>query len=204
MDDGNFSHSVPLVVDASNDAAAKGVVMVVENDPIIRCNLVDFLTDGGFNVLQAVDAADALMLLQHGAMGVHALVTDNSMLGTMTGVALARLARVNWPWIRLVVAAQLVNPDASLPHGCRYFQKPLSGWPKSSDTSSRPSEAGWRPSRRLTLRSRRRTGALVRQSKSLTRGEIPDYPSPWTFPAPEKVPRTTAACRSTRGRSPAS
>lgn len=108
----------------TNDAAAKGVVMVVEDDPIIRCNLVDSLTDGGFNVLQAVDAADALMLLQHGATGIHALVTDNRMPGTMNGVALARLARVNWPWIRLVVAAQLVDPDALLPQGCRYFQKP--------------------------------------------------------------------------------
>ncbi len=33
---------------------AKGVVMVVEDDPDIRMLLVDSLTDGGFNVVQAV------------------------------------------------------------------------------------------------------------------------------------------------------
>ena len=104
--------------------AAKGVVMVVEDDPDIRALLVESLTDGGFNVVHAVDAADALMLLHHGATGIHALVTDNRMPGAMDGVKLVRFARDNWPWIHLVVAAQLVEAERSLPHGCRYFQKP--------------------------------------------------------------------------------
>ena len=54
----------------TNCAAIKGVVMVVEDEPVIRANLVDSVTEGGFNVLHAVDAADALMLLQHGATGI--------------------------------------------------------------------------------------------------------------------------------------
>lgn len=103
---------------------AKGVVMVVEDDPDIRMLLVDSLTEGGFNVVQAVDAADALMLLHHGATGIHGLVTDNRMPGAMNGVRLARFASDNWPWIHLVVAAQLVEVESQLPIGCRYFPKP--------------------------------------------------------------------------------
>ena len=102
----------------------KGVVVVVEDDPAIRSLLVESLTEGGFNVVQAVDAADALMLLEHGATGVHGLVTDNPMPGTINGVKLARFASINWPWIRLVVAAQLVEAESALPPGCKYFQKP--------------------------------------------------------------------------------
>ena len=75
-------------------------------------------------MIEAVDAADAMMLLDHGATGIHALVTDNRMPGTMNGVKLVRVAREKWPWINLVVAAQLVEAEVNLPLGCRYFQKP--------------------------------------------------------------------------------
>ena len=100
------------------------VVVVVEDDAVIRLVLSDALTDAGFNVIEAVDAADALMLMDCGATGIHALVTDNRMPGSMNGVKLARLAREKWPWIKLVVAAQLIEPQHNLPLGCRYFQKP--------------------------------------------------------------------------------
>ena len=100
------------------------VVVVVEDDATIRLVLSDALTDAGFNVIEAVDAADALMLMDCGATGIHALVTDNRMPGSMNGVKLARLAREKWPWIKLVVAAQLIEPQHNLPSGCRYFQKP--------------------------------------------------------------------------------
>ena len=102
----------------------RGVVVIVEDDDITRAVLSESLTEAGFNVIEAVDADDANMLLEHGATGIHALVTDNSMPGSMNGIKLARLAREKWPWINLVVAAQLVDPGASLPPGCRYFPKP--------------------------------------------------------------------------------
>ncbi len=91
---------------------------------MIRLVLCETLTDAGFNVIEAVDAADAMMLLEHGATGIHALVTDNRMPGSMKGVKLARVVRERWPWINLVVAAQMVEAEARLPPGCRYFQKP--------------------------------------------------------------------------------
>ena len=91
---------------------------------MIRLLLSEALTDAGFNVIEAVDAADAVMLLDHGATGIHALITDNRMPGEMNGVKLTRLVREKWPWINLVVAAQLVESEARLPPGCRYFQKP--------------------------------------------------------------------------------
>jgi DNA-binding response OmpR family regulator len=99
-------------------------VIVVEDDELIRLTLSEGLTDGGFNVIDAVDAADALMLIGMGATGIYALVTDNNMPGTIKGVALTRLVRETWPWIHLVVAAQIIDPTTVLPPGCRYFPKP--------------------------------------------------------------------------------
>ena len=96
----------------------------MEDDDIIRNALLESLTEAGFNVIEAVDADDANMLLEHGATGIYALITDNSMPGSMNGIKLARLAREKWPWINLVVAARLVDPGANLPPGCRYFPKP--------------------------------------------------------------------------------
>ncbi|WP_256366997.1 response regulator [Acidisphaera sp. L21] len=104
--------------------ATRGTVIVVEDDELIRLTLSEGLTDAGFNVIDAVDSADALMLIGMGATGIHALVTDNNMPGTIKGVALTRLVRETWPWIHLVVAAQLIDPTAVLPFGCRYFPKP--------------------------------------------------------------------------------
>lgn len=104
-------------------ADASKVVVVVEDDELTRMALVEGLTVAGFNVIEAADAADAMELLKWSTTSIHALVTDNRMPGTMSGVKLARFSSENWPWINLVVAAGEVSMS-DLPARCRYFQKP--------------------------------------------------------------------------------
>jgi DNA-binding NtrC family response regulator len=50
------------------------VVLVVEDEPIIRMELVDSLVDFGFQVKEAGSLGEARQILQHG--GVAALITD--------------------------------------------------------------------------------------------------------------------------------
>ena len=101
------------------------VVVVAEDDLLIRMMAVDALTDAGFVVIEAVQAAEALKILSVQADAVQALFTDIHMPGGMTGLELAHHVRSEWPWIALLVASgnSWPSPEA-LPAGSRFLPKP--------------------------------------------------------------------------------
>lgn len=104
------------------------VILVVEDEFLIRLDTVDRLTEGGFEVIEAGDADEAIRILETGAE-VRILFTDVEMPGSMDGFALARAARDRWPPIEIVVASGRRQPDAmSLPDRGLFFDKPYD-WP---------------------------------------------------------------------------
>lgn len=101
------------------------VVVVAEDDVLIRMTAVDALTDAGFAVIEAVQAEEALRILATQANAVHALFTDIQMPGRMTGLELAHHVRDQWPWIALLVASGNFRPSpAAMPAGSRFLPKP--------------------------------------------------------------------------------
>lgn len=101
------------------------VVLVAEDDVLIRMMAVDALTDAGFTVIEAVRADDALSILTAQAETVHALFTDIQMPGAMTGLELAHHVRGQWPWIALLVASGNFRPSPdAMPAGSRFLPKP--------------------------------------------------------------------------------
>ena len=73
-------------------AAARGKVLLVEDDEVIRSLAREALTEQGWIVLEAECAAKALAILD--AVGsVHVLVTDVGLPGGMNGRQLAEVAR---------------------------------------------------------------------------------------------------------------
>jgi two-component system, response regulator PdtaR len=101
------------------------VVVVAEDEAIVRMMAVDFLTDAGFVVVEAAHADEALAILKTGAEGIHALFTDIHMPGSMTGLELAHYARQHWPWVALLIASGQGNPQSSeLPADSRFIPKP--------------------------------------------------------------------------------
>jgi CheY-like chemotaxis protein len=101
------------------------VVMVVEDDMLLRMAAVDALDDAGFVVLEAVNADVAVRILQARAGSVDALFTDVNMPGPMNGLMLARHTRRLWPWIGVLVASGEVKPAATeMPDNSRFFSKP--------------------------------------------------------------------------------
>jgi CheY-like chemotaxis protein len=74
------------------------VVLVVEDEEVIRTLAAEFMADTGFEVLEAPDAHTAVRLLQTEAERVHVLFTDVRMPGAMDGLMLAHHTRRNWPW----------------------------------------------------------------------------------------------------------
>ena len=74
-------------------------VLVVEDEPLIRSDLSDLLTDMGYTVLEAASADQAIALLETRAE-IIAVITDVHMPGSMDGLALARIVRERWPPVR--------------------------------------------------------------------------------------------------------
>jgi CheY-like chemotaxis protein len=101
------------------------VVVVVEDEAMIRLVLAESLSEVGFDVIEAVHAQDAIRILHTEAPRVHALFTDVHMPGEMNGVGLAHHTRSNWPWISLLVTSGLACPmTEEMPTGTRFIAKP--------------------------------------------------------------------------------
>src|SRR5580704_12201393 len=104
--------------------AEKTVILVVEDETIIRMGAVQMLEEAGFAVLEADNAQDAVSILES-RNDVRAIFTDINMPGTMDGMRLARMVRGRWPPIHLIVTSGLMSPDTDdLPPGGRFIRKP--------------------------------------------------------------------------------
>ncbi|WP_449410667.1 response regulator [Methylobacterium komagatae] len=100
------------------------VVLVVEDEFLIRMVAADMLMDEGFLVLEATTADEAWPLLEsHSEIGV--LFTDINMPGRMDGLTLASRVAERWPHIRLVVTSGRCGLSSDeLPDNGRFVQKP--------------------------------------------------------------------------------
>lgn len=104
----------------------KPVILVVEDDPIIRMVAAHFVADAGFEALEAASADEAIRILERRS-DVHLVFTDVEMPGTIDGLKLAHYIRDRWPPVRLIVASGKALLDEShLPSGARFFPKPYS------------------------------------------------------------------------------
>jgi CheY-like chemotaxis protein len=128
-------HSLKITVaDASFRAANVGlesmaigadrqpIVLVVEDNSLVRVVVASFLESAGFVVIQAADGAAALVILASGAE-FHVLFTDVQMPGPIDGVGVAMLVREQRPGMPILVTSGHGTPDV-LPTGGRFVSKP--------------------------------------------------------------------------------
>ncbi len=95
------------------------VVLVVEDESLIRWNARDALCDGGFIVLEAEDSAAAIQVaLRHARIDL--LFTDVNMPGDMNGIGLAAHLSALRPELKVVLTSALPLP-ASAGEGCASF-----------------------------------------------------------------------------------
>lgn len=79
-------------------------VLVAEDDHFIRLVIVEYLREGGFEVIEASSADEAVAILRSGTV-VDLLFTDVRMPGSMDGCDLARIVRVEWPQTRVILTS---------------------------------------------------------------------------------------------------
>ena len=102
-------------------------VLVVEDEPLIRMDIVDQLQDLGFRVLEATNATEAVTMLIANK-NIQVMFTDVDMPGGMDGLMLAAAVRDRWPPIKIIVTSGHRKVAISdLPAGSRFIDKPYRG-----------------------------------------------------------------------------
>jgi DNA-binding NtrC family response regulator len=87
--------------------------------------MTDTLEDAGLAAIGAKDADQALDILEHRS-DITLMFTDINMPGSMDGLALAKLVKLSWPTIVVMMTSTSI-PDwalCHLPEGVRFFSKP--------------------------------------------------------------------------------
>ncbi|MBV1688436.1 response regulator [Novosphingobium sp. G106] len=99
-------------------------VLIVEDETLVRMHGVDLLEEAGFQVIEAANADDALVLLRsHNEIGL--LFSDIDMPGSMNGLELARAVHAEWPSMRLLLTSGHHNlTESSIPDDGKFVGKP--------------------------------------------------------------------------------
>lgn len=115
-------NAVMMVLDHS---VIPPVVLVVEDEMLLRMRTVDMVEDAGFTSVEAVDADEAVAILESRS-DIALLFTDIQMPGSMDGLKLAHAVHERWPPIKIiVVSGQLKLASIDIPADSRFFGKPL-------------------------------------------------------------------------------
>ena len=108
----------------SDLTAKRPVVLIVEDDFLIRMHAAEMIEDAGFDVVEAASADEAILVLEV-RLDITVVFTDIQMPGAMNGLALAHHVRGNWPWIALLVTSGATAPRTEeLPRESRFLPKP--------------------------------------------------------------------------------
>ncbi len=111
-----------MVLDHS---AVPAVILVVEDEMLLRMRAVDMVEDAGYTSVEAVDADEAVAILESRS-DIALVMTDIQMPGSMDGLKLAHTVHERWPPIRIIlVSGQLKLGTTEIPADSRFFGKPL-------------------------------------------------------------------------------
>jgi DNA-binding NtrC family response regulator len=100
------------------------VVLVVEDEPLIRMNVVDALSDACIETLEAATADEAIRILaERDDIGV--VFTDVHMPGSLDGFELSARIRLEWPRVAVIITSGLARISRQkLPARTFFFEKP--------------------------------------------------------------------------------
>jgi two-component system, response regulator PdtaR len=100
------------------------VVLIVEDEPLVRMLGADVLEDAGYEVVEAFNGDEALEVLE-ARPDIKVLFTDVNMPGTLDGLELARVFHERRPDIKLLIASGQVRlSEDDIPDRGRFLAKP--------------------------------------------------------------------------------
>ncbi|WP_414476252.1 response regulator [Microvirga sp. M2] len=101
------------------------VVLLVEDETLVRLTQVDILREAGFWVLEAESADEAFETLRR-HKDVRVLLTDVDMPGSLDGFEFARLVAQGWPEVGvLVISGKTFPAEGDMPPTATFIPKPI-------------------------------------------------------------------------------
>jgi CheY-like chemotaxis protein len=79
-------------------------VLVVEPDLLVRVPLTEYLRHCGYRVFEAVQADEAVLVLEHGKFRVDVILSAVEMPGSMSGFQLSQWVRSHRPGVEVILA----------------------------------------------------------------------------------------------------
>ena len=108
-------------------ACLSPVILIVEDELLLRMDSAEVIEKAGLEVIQAANADEAIAILT-ARPDIHVVFTDIQMPGSMDGLKLARFVRNRWPPIKIVATSGHVRvEDDDLPAGSVFLPKPYRG-----------------------------------------------------------------------------
>lgn len=100
-------------------------ILIVEDEALVRFDLIDFFELAGWRVFDAGDADEAIRILDS-HKEIRVVLTDVQMPGSMDGLKLAHYVRERFPPTALfVVSGRAVIPAHELPGQTTFLPKPF-------------------------------------------------------------------------------
>lgn len=99
------------------------IVLLVEDEVLIRMLVADDLRDQGYHVLEASNGCEALIVLE-AATRIDLVLSDIMMPGSVDGIALARHVKKTYPFMPLILVSAALTEEAQAIADCA-FRKPF-------------------------------------------------------------------------------
>lgn len=107
-------------------AALLPVVLIVEDEPLLRLSATSMIEEAGFDTLVARSADEAIAFLETDAR-IGIVFADINLPGSMDGLRLAAVVRNRWPPVELLLTSgRIVVNSNDLPERGRFLPKPYS------------------------------------------------------------------------------
>jgi len=101
------------------------IVLVVEDEILIRELVAEELAEAGYIVVVANDADQAIAILE-ARQDIHLVFTDINMPGSMDGLKLAAAVRDRWPPVHIIITSGKIRP-LEIPANALFIPKPYVG-----------------------------------------------------------------------------
>lgn len=100
------------------------VVLIVEDDFLLRSDAMQMLEEAGFKVVEAANSDEAILILE-ARPDINVMFTDIDMPGSIDGMKLAHAVRGRWPPIKIIATSghYKISSD-DLPTGGKFIPKP--------------------------------------------------------------------------------
>ena len=100
------------------------VILIVEDEPLLRMMAVDMVEEAGYVAIEATDADEAVRILE-ARTDIRLVFADIDMPGSLDGMKLAAAIRRRWPPIEIILTSgQFAGADVELPSRGVFVPKP--------------------------------------------------------------------------------